>query len=103
MTVKELIEEQYNDCIADYEVYAFIGKVHKIHGDFITNLDEVFSEEKYQDYEVESWEIMDEERYKNTIVANSTEEASFSHWYNDENAKVLVIVISEEFWRDKDE
>ena len=42
MTVKELIEEQYNDCIADYEVCAFIGKVHKIHGDFITNLDELF-------------------------------------------------------------
>lgn len=103
MTVKELIKEQYNDSIADVEIYAFVGKVHKIHGDFITNLDEVFQEEKYQDYEVESWEIMDEERYADSIVANSIENADFELWYNDKDAKVLVIVISEEFWRDKDE
>ncbi len=103
MTVKELIKEKYTDEIADLEVYAFTGKRHSIHSDFIHNLDEVFASESYEDFEVAAWEIMDEERYKNTIVANSTEEASFSTWYNDKNAKVLVIVIGEEFWRDRDE
>lgn len=98
MTVKELIKEQYNDSIADFEVWAYVGKVHKIHGDFITNLDEVFSKEKYQDCEVVSWEIMDQERYANSIVANSIENADFEMWYDDKDAKVLVIVIGEEFW-----
>lgn len=99
MTVKELIKEQYNDNIADFEVWAYVGKVHKIHGDFITNLDEVFSKEKYQDCEVVSWEIMDQERYANSIVANSIEAADFEMWYDNKDAKVLVIVIGEEFWR----
>jgi len=98
MTVKELIKEQYNDNIANFEVYAFVGKVHKIHGDFITNIDEVFSEEKYQDCEVESWEIMDQERYNDSILANSSETADFEMFYDDKDAKVLVIIIGEEFW-----
>ena len=98
MTVKELIKEQYTDDIADLEVYAFTGKHHSIHSDFINNLDEVFPREKYEDYEVAAWEIMDQERYDNSVVANSCEVADFEMWYDNKDAKVLVIVIGEEFW-----
>jgi hypothetical protein len=41
-------------------------------------------------------QLMDEEEYANTILANSSMEADFADWYGDKDAKVLVVVLSYE-------
>ncbi len=39
-------------------------------------------------------ELMDEEEYGNTILANSSMYADFEDWYGCKDAKVLVVVLS---------
>ena len=41
-------------------------------------------------------ELMDEEEYGNTILANSSMDADFEDWYGNRDAKVLVVVLSHE-------
>jgi hypothetical protein len=41
-------------------------------------------------------ELMDEEEYGNTILANSSMDADFEDWYGSKDAKVLVVVLSYE-------
>lgn len=99
MKVKELIQEKSNSYY-DYEVFAFTDKRHSVHGDFIKNIDYDHNFEEYQDCEVSYWEIMDEKRYDESILANSCEKANFGEWYDDSNAKILVIILDEN-WKDQ--
>ncbi len=39
------------------------------------------------------WEIMTEDEYNNTIMANSEERAKFDDWFGSKEAKVLCIMI----------
>ena len=39
-------------------------------------------------------QLMDEEEYDNTLLANSCTSADFEDWYGDKDAKVLVVVLS---------
>lgn len=41
-------------------------------------------------------ELMDEEEYGNTILANSSMDADFEDWHGSKDAKVLVVVLSYE-------
>ena len=41
-------------------------------------------------------QLMDEEEYDNTLLANSSMSADFDDWYGDKDAKVLVVVLSYE-------
>lgn len=41
-------------------------------------------------------QLMDEEEYDNTLLANSSMSADFEDWHGDKNAKVLVVVLSYE-------
>lgn len=41
-------------------------------------------------------QLMDEEEYENTLLANSSMSADFESWYGDKDAKVLVVVLSYE-------
>lgn len=41
-------------------------------------------------------QLMDEEEYENTLLANSSMSADFEDWYGDKDAKVLVVVLSYE-------
>ena len=41
-------------------------------------------------------QLMDEEEYDSTILANAMYDADFEDWYGDKNAKVLVVVLSYE-------
>lgn len=87
MTVKELLKKEVDNYDA-YEVFAWTGENHTISTDNVKYLEE-FS----KNAEVDIWEIMDEKRYDDTILANSSEFANFGLWHDDEEAKVLVVVI----------
>ena len=45
------------------------------------------------DMEVGLYELMDEEEYNNTIMANCDIYADFEDWYGDKDAKVLCVMI----------
>ena len=40
--------------------------------------------------------LMDQNDYNHSILANSSETASFSDWYGDKFAKVMVVILAEE-------
>lgn len=95
MKVNELVRKNnYDAC----EVYAYTDKSHRLHSDYIVNIDEVENYDTFKNREVLDYEIMDENRYNETILANSGESADFEMFYGNKNAKVLIIVISEN-WR----
>ena len=98
MKVNEIVRA--NNCDA-YEIYAYTGAVHKLHGDYIVNLDEVENYDAIKNKKVLDYEIMNEDRYNETILANSGESADFEIFYGNKDAKVLVMVISEN-WRTED-
>ena len=104
MTVSETIKElQNNTDYVEYQIYAYKDRVHKEHGDFITDdLNEMYSIEYLKDKEVLHYEIMDEERYNETILANCCVDADFEGWYGTKDAKVLVLFLSES-WDEEEE
>lgn len=94
MTIRELINGKPSSItgvenFADFEVYRFTGRRHDLHTDCIEKI-----EEPSLDTEVEMWTLMDQEEYNNTILANSSIPADFAEWYDDADAKVLVIIAS---------
>lgn len=89
-TIKEVIEERGNE-VADIEIYKFTGCRHDIHNDFIKSVDVSHNSE----IEIYDYEIMDEEDYERTVLANVDLFADFEEWYGDKNAKVLVIMLDE--------
>jgi hypothetical protein len=102
MNVSETIKELQNDTdYVEYQIYAYTDRTHREHGDFITNLNEIYSIDFLKDKEVLHYEIMDEERYNETIFANCSESADFELWYDDKDAKVLVMFLSE-FWNEEE-
>ena len=94
MTVKEVIEK-YNGQYAEVEIYSYKGKVHRIHTDFLENIDGVYDKTVYLTKEIDEFLLMDEDEYNSTILANGSIYADFTDWYDDKNAKVLVITLNE--------
>lgn len=94
MTVKE-IKEMYKGEYADIEFYKFSGRRHSVHHDFIEDIESMKDDE-----EPEYYELMDEEEYDSSIMANTCEHADFEMWYDDKNAKVLVIIADEHYGED---
>lgn len=88
--LKELLKEQGNEYY-DIEVYKYTFDNHKsIHTDYITSI------EDYNDNtEVEDYQLMNEEDYNNSILANSSKQADFEEWYDDKDAIVLVVIMKE--------
>lgn len=95
-TVKEIISECGEGKII--EVYAYRYKGHNLHGDYIINVDEVYSEDIYLNKEAADYEVMDEERYNETILANSS--MYFSDFF-DVNDEILVIILPEDWETDE--
>ena len=93
MNVKQIINS-FNE-VTDVEVYRFTSKVHKLHTDYIENINWDYGEDYYENREAVTYEIMDEDDYNRTILANYSDSADFDAWYGDSDAKVLVIVIGE--------
>lgn len=86
--VKEMFKGEYVD-IEFYEPRSW-GKhaPHRFHTDNCVSVD---SASDIRD--VHLWELMSEEDYDNSILANSSERADFDMWYDDKNAKVLCIML----------
>ena len=49
--------------------------------------------------EVEHWQIMNEQDYDDTILANSEIRANFQEWYGDKNVVVLCILVKKEAYK----
>lgn len=82
MTIRD-VKEMFGDKYHDYEVY----EGNRFHTDYCRST-ENYSEED----EVETWELVDEEGYNNTILANASPAADFDEWYGDKNVKILLIL-----------
>lgn len=95
-TVKEIIDEVYASSkeITNFEVWKYSDKTHRLHTDFIENLDGIYSKEQYENLMVDDYYIMDEHYYDETICANGCVRADFEEWYDNKDAKVLVIMIA---------
>ena len=92
MKVKDIISK-YGEGKA-VEVYAYTDRSHRIHSDYIVNIDGEYSEDIYLDKEAADYEIMEEGRYNDTILANTS--MHFSDMF-DADDKVLVIVLPEDW------
>lgn len=89
--VKELYKGQYVDC----EIYRFRDFTHRVHSDFIYTPDDVEDDQYNENEEVVYEELMDEEEYGRTVIANCDVTADFGDWFGDKNAQILVIILSE--------
>lgn len=90
MTIKEM-KEKYAGQFVDVEVYEFTSKRKSVHTDFLDSVDDYTDETKVDDFYSE---LMDENRYNETICANC-DDADFASWYDDSDAKILVIILEE--------
>ena len=90
MTIKEM-KEKYAGQFIDVEVYEFTSKNKSVHTDFVYSVDD-YTDETKVDYFYS--ELMDEDRYNETICANC-DSADFSEWYDDKSVKILVIILEE--------
>lgn len=95
MTVKETLKEIYegNNDLHDFEVWKYTDKTRRLHTDFIKNIDEEYGIDSFGNLEVKDYHIMNEKEYEQTICCNSDIRANFTEWYDDVNAKVLVIML----------
>ena len=89
-TVAE-VKEMYKGRYDDIEFYKFRFNNRIIHTDYIEYIEDV-----KDDSPVEDFEIMDEERYNFSVLANCCEEADFKTWYGNSEAHVLVIIIADD-------
>lgn len=90
--ITELLAEELNKC-QDIEVYRYTGKNHDIHTDFIESLDVNINDLKVESINDIDFQLMDEDDYNNSILANSCTAADFDDWYGDKDAKILVIIL----------
>ena len=82
---------------AEVEIYRFNQAdryICGIHTDNTANMDMKVSD--LPDEFNGDVQLMDEEEYANTILANSSMDADFADWYGNNDAKVLVVVLSYE-------
>lgn len=82
--LKQLLIKWGKDDYVDTEVYTG----DHFHTDYCRSTDEYTGESVVKD-----WSLMDEDEYNNSILANACPSADFEEWYDDKNAKVLVILI----------
>lgn len=97
MTIRE-IKELCNGKYSDVEIYKPYsrGKYYPnhFHTDNCVGLGEGSPHGDYtEDMEVELYELMDQDEYNNTLMANFDTYVDFEDWYGDKNAKVLCIMI----------
>ena len=88
------IEAQENNC-EEIEVYCYADETHRQHTDFIKFVcfggDREF--DSIPENAIDSYEIMGEEEYDNTICAN-TSGADFDEWFNNKDAKIMVVMLN---------
>lgn len=97
-TVKDIISK-YGEG-KTVEVYAYNDKVHKLHSDYITNVDGEYAEDIYSNKEAADYEVMEEDRYNETILATAS--YYFSDIFSPEE-EILVIILPEDWNLEKSE
>lgn len=100
MTVRDLLKE-YNGKFAEYEVFAYTSRFHKLAISHLDDVNSVYDESYYLDKEVVTEKLMDEEEYDSFY--ESSLDVNFEEWYGDENAKVLFIILSEDWNKEEEE
>ena len=91
MTIKE-VKEMYKGQYDEIEVYS-TGNVGRHYPNHFHTDNCRFTEEYTDESEVGLYELMDEEDYDRSIMANCSEHADFGEWYDNKDAKVLCIMI----------
>ena len=91
-TVAE-VKEMYKGRYDDIEFYRFRFGQKIIHTDCVKSIE---YEDVSDDAPVEEFELMDEERYNFSVLANCCEEADFKTWYGSAKARVLVVIIADD-------
>lgn len=89
--------EQMAAQAAEVEIYRFTQQdryIRGIHTDNTASMDMKVGD--LPDEFKGDVQLMDEEEYDSTILANSSMSADFEDWYGNKNAKVLVVVLSYE-------
>ena len=91
MTIKE-VKEMYKGQYDELEVYSTwnVGEHYPNH--FHTDNCR-YTEEYTDESEVGLYELMDEEDYNHSIMANASDYADFEEWYDNKDARVLCIMI----------
>lgn len=93
MTIKD-VKELFKNEFEEIEVF----KANS-HGRYYPNrfhTDNCSATEDYSDEsEVGLYELMDEEDYNNSIMANINDYARFEEWYGNKEAKVLCIMLAD--------
>lgn len=95
MTIKE-VKEHYKGQYVECEIYRFTDFTHRVHSDFIYTPDDIENDLYNENEEVVYEELMDEEEYGMTVIANCDVTADFEDWFGDKNAQILVIILSED-------
>lgn len=96
MLLKDLLKKEINQA-SDVEIYQYRGKRHDIHTDFVDYIDKSVNDIDIDSFNDLEFELMDQERYNNTIMANCSDYMNFEDLYGDPESKVLVIVLPEYF------
>jgi len=94
MTIKEL-KEMYEGQYEDIEIYSPLSVGEHYPNHFHTDNCR-YAEEYSDESKVGLYELMDEEDYNHSIMANASDYADFEEWYDDKDAKVLCIMIADE-------
>lgn len=92
MKVSEIITF-YKDQCCDYEVWQYTDDSRRVHTDHIKNIDSIVSYDLIKDLESFDYFLIDQEEYDTTILANSCLRADFGEWYDDSDAKILVVML----------
>lgn len=91
MTIKE-VKEMYKGQYYEIEVYEPNSRGNHYPNHFHTDNCK-FTEEFTDESEVGLYELMDEEDYNHSIMANTSDYADFEEWYGNKEAKVLCIML----------
>ncbi len=95
MTLGEL-KKQFAGHYVELEVYVPVSKGEHYPNCFHTDncrSAEMCSVAVTDDTEVGLYELMDEDDYNHTLLANGGETADFADWYGDKGAKVLCAMV----------
>lgn len=101
MKIREILEE-YRGKYEEVEIYKYTGKRHDIHGDFIEDIwcldgDYSYSIDDLLNVETVDYELMDEQEYNSSVLANTSEYIKFDDIFTIKDAKILVIMLDEFF------
>ena len=92
MTVKE-VKEMYEGQYKEIEVYS-TWNVGKHYPDHFHTDNCKFTEEFTDESKVGLYELMDEEDYNHSIMANASDYVDFEDWFGNKNAKILCIMLA---------